>query len=332
MLADGAIVLANASKNSDLFWAVRGGTGGNFGVVLQITYQLHSVSEYWGFGIEWPLEEHPGDINRAASVLALLQERFMRGGAPDQLGYMAFLGWQKQEPYLLMRGVYHGSKAAGEKVLAPLLKIAPNKIQIDKVGSYYEIDKYLLDAAPVLLPDVPDLAREDKQDGYIARPMSPADWRDVIDFFLKTPNQSSLLAIEPYGGAINRVEVGANAFIHRAVDMDLYFDVFWMSDAQRADAVKFLDDVMAFMQPYFNGYSYQNYPRLKQTDYRRRYWGEWFETVLAVKEKYDPGNFFSYPQSVSPEPGLAPKPVKHPLPGLAQPIDHEPYCPPDSDS
>ncbi len=334
MLADGGIVAANRHKNSDLFWAVRGGTGGNLGVVLQITYRLHEVGECWGFGIEWPLQREAGDLDRAAQVLALMQAKFMRhrppDAAPDELGYMAFLGWQKQKPYLLMRGVYNGSKADGQRALKPLLAITPNDMQIDKVGSYYEIDKYLLDAAPVLLPDVPDLAREDKQDGYIDRLLVADDWRRIIDIFLETPNQSSLLAIEPYGGAINRVPAGTNAFIHRSVDMDLYFDVFWMTEQERVDAVAYLDQVMVFMQKFFNGYSYQNYPRLKQSGYRRSYWGDWFGTLRAVKRKYDPDNFFHCPQSITPEPGSGEPPVLHDVPGLKHAVAYEPYGQPDT--
>ena len=40
-LADGRIVKANTNENADLFWAVLGGTGNNFGVLLEIEYRLH---------------------------------------------------------------------------------------------------------------------------------------------------------------------------------------------------------------------------------------------------------------------------------------------------
>jgi len=43
MLADGRTVRANASLNPDLFWAVCGGTGNNFGVLLEVTYRLHEL-------------------------------------------------------------------------------------------------------------------------------------------------------------------------------------------------------------------------------------------------------------------------------------------------
>lgn len=38
---DGTLVKADACTNSDLFWALRGGGGGNYGIVTNVEYQLH---------------------------------------------------------------------------------------------------------------------------------------------------------------------------------------------------------------------------------------------------------------------------------------------------
>src|SRR4029434_3778032 len=56
VLADGTFVTASKEKNSDLFWALRGG-GGNFGVVTSFLFQLHPVSTVHAGPMLWPLSQ-----------------------------------------------------------------------------------------------------------------------------------------------------------------------------------------------------------------------------------------------------------------------------------
>lgn len=49
VLASGAIVTANAYQNSDLYWALRGGGGGTFGVVTHMTYLAHPEPKISGW-------------------------------------------------------------------------------------------------------------------------------------------------------------------------------------------------------------------------------------------------------------------------------------------
>ena len=46
--ADGAVKIANACTNPDLFWAIKGGGGGSFGVVTRLTLRTHELPEFFG--------------------------------------------------------------------------------------------------------------------------------------------------------------------------------------------------------------------------------------------------------------------------------------------
>ena len=46
--ADGRLLVANACQNQDLFWALRGGGGGTFGIVTRVTLRTHSLPDYFG--------------------------------------------------------------------------------------------------------------------------------------------------------------------------------------------------------------------------------------------------------------------------------------------
>jgi FAD/FMN-containing dehydrogenase len=47
--ADGAIRIANACTNPELFWALKGGGGGSFGAVSKLTLRLHELPELFSF-------------------------------------------------------------------------------------------------------------------------------------------------------------------------------------------------------------------------------------------------------------------------------------------
>jgi FAD/FMN-containing dehydrogenase len=49
--ADGVVRVANAYTNSDLFWAIKGGGGGSWGVVTQVTLRTYTLPQY--FGAAW---------------------------------------------------------------------------------------------------------------------------------------------------------------------------------------------------------------------------------------------------------------------------------------
>src|SRR5262249_51638262 len=60
--ADGRILRCDASTHPDLFWALRGGGGGNFGVVTSFHFKTHALERITLFGLTWPW-------SRAADVL-----------------------------------------------------------------------------------------------------------------------------------------------------------------------------------------------------------------------------------------------------------------------
>ena len=292
-LANGLIVTASATENSDLHWALRGGTGGNFGVVLQVSYRMVRLAQVWAYAISW-------DKADAAQVLALMQASYMKTGAPDALGYMMNLGYVAGQPVYMVQGMFCGSAADGKAALASLLAVPSAQLLVDTMGSYPQMDAYL-ENHPYSLPDqLPDDACETKASAYIATTLTAADWQRVIDYFDTSPNAWSLAYLEPYGGAINRYPVADSAFIHRDVDTDIVVDVFWRNPAERAQMEAWLDGFMALLKPFTNGHVYQNYADSRLADYRDAYWGPAFERLLAIKQAVDPGNFFRYQQSIQP--------------------------------
>jgi FAD binding domain-containing protein len=53
VLADGTALVCNESSHPDLYWALRGGGGGNFGIVTRLVFRTHPVGQVATYALEW---------------------------------------------------------------------------------------------------------------------------------------------------------------------------------------------------------------------------------------------------------------------------------------
>ncbi|MGP3966760.1 bagremycin/ferroverdin biosynthesis FAD-dependent oxygenase BagG/FevA2 [Streptomyces sp. 6N223] len=123
--ADGRSHRATADRDTDLFWAVRGGKG-NFGVVTALEFELMPVPRLYGGGLFFAGEA-------AAEVLHAW--RTWTASVPEELtSSLALLRYPDDEPIPdLLRGrmtvhvrvAYIGSAQDGESLLAPLRASGP---------------------------------------------------------------------------------------------------------------------------------------------------------------------------------------------------------------
>jgi FAD/FMN-containing dehydrogenase len=296
-LADGSIVQADKQTNYPLFWALRGGTGNNFGVVLEVTFQLQNLWEVWGFGIRW-------DIESAPAALVAMQRGFTGDATPAKLGYQCLMEWvdvdgsKERQPVLQMRGMYDGSEADGRKALSAMLATKGAVLEISKPDTYESLNNFLLfehtEAARL-----PAQVREEVDSRYVCAALEEKQWREVTEAFKNSPNDGNLIGLEPYGGRITKIAPHDTAFVHRTPGFNLYCWVMWLNEEERGPAIAFLDGLMAIVSKFSNDEANQNYPRRSNTNYRSMYWAGNYSTLLAIKRKYDPHNFFSYGHCVS---------------------------------
>ncbi|KAI9148298.1 FAD-dependent monooxygenase yanF [Paramyrothecium foliicola] len=68
VLASGKIVNANPSKNSDLYWALRGGGGSNFGIVTRFDVNAYDQGDVWGRITSWPDTERQAVLSEFITI------------------------------------------------------------------------------------------------------------------------------------------------------------------------------------------------------------------------------------------------------------------------
>src|SRR5262249_2238137 len=112
VLADGSVAVANARQHQDLFWALRGGGGGNFGIVTRFVFRTHPASNVTTYSLEWPWSD-------AKNVVQAWQQ--LTPHAPDELAPVlnvsAAAGGGAS---ITAAGQFFGSEAALRSLLAPL--------------------------------------------------------------------------------------------------------------------------------------------------------------------------------------------------------------------
>ena len=311
MLASGQIVTASESVNSDLWWAMRGGTGGNFGVLLSVRYKLRPLGLVFGWAVIWPLAG-ARDTANATNALMFFQSNYLGANTNPLMNIQVSLCFQPGTaagaapeaatlPYLMIRGLYVGNAVNGQAAIAPLCALPGAVTQWTETASYDTLNVDLLNK-PYSMPFFPpnSVPHEDKVSRYVARPLTSAEWHALLDYFKSSPNPYSYAYLECYGGAINAYPADKSAFVHRDVLFNTVLDVFWLEASQRGAAQQFLEGWIALVDPLSNGRAYQNYPRLGEPHYAQAYWGDAQAGLYAVKCKYDKTMAFMFAQQVCP--------------------------------
>ncbi len=114
--ADGRVRRVDRDTNADLFWALRGGGGGNFGIVTELTLQAHRARGAAWFAVSWPWSQ-------AGQALAAWQ-RFAPH-APPALTSILSLGTTggAGSPRVAALGQFFGSTAALRRLIRPLTRV-----------------------------------------------------------------------------------------------------------------------------------------------------------------------------------------------------------------
>jgi len=281
--ADGQLRTASESENEDLFWGLRGG-GGNFGVVTSLEYRLHTVGTVLG-GMVLHLQSD------AKAVLGFYRD-FTRA-APDELTtYCGFLTTPDGVPVVGMIPCYSGPLEKGEEVLRPLREFGTPVADLVQPMSYCDMNT-MLDAA------FPAGMQNYWKSGFV-EDLSDASIDVIVDRAAKMTSPRSALIIEYYGGAAQRVAEDATAFPHRQAQYDLMITAQWSDPTESDQHIGWVRETWEAVQPFGSGRVYVNTLGVEGDARVRQAYGANYERLVQVKNTYDPTNFFSQNQNITP--------------------------------
>jgi FAD/FMN-containing dehydrogenase len=283
---DGRARRADRDTNEDLYWACRGGGGGNFGIVTSLTLQAHRSR-----GGSWLLVRFPW--SQASEALAAWQ-RFAPD-APPALTSIFSLGTSggAGEPSVTAVGQFHGPEATLRRLIGPLARVSGASVSSGSDSTMGLVRRWAGGGGR---------ARFRAKSDYFDRPLPPRARRTLVDWIerrQRSPSEGSgALLLDAYGGALNRPRADATAFVHRDMLFSLQYLTYFGGSGVAAN--RWLGGVWRAMRPFASGEAYQNYIDPQLDRWQRAYYGSNLERLRAVKAQVDPDFRFRFRQAIPP--------------------------------
>jgi FAD/FMN-containing dehydrogenase len=292
--ADGELVRASASENSDLFWGVRGG-GGNFGIVSEFELRLNPVGPMVLAGpVFWSMEE-------SARVLRFYRDWI--ADAPDEL--TTIVVQRKAPPLPVVPPELHGKPVVavtccyagpvedGERVVRPLRRLGSPLLDLCE-------PKPFIDHQAMFDPALPH--------GwwYYLRSCNVAELSDgVIDSIaehsLRMTSPLTTFPMFHLGGAVARVGEDETAFNGRTAGHTLNINAATAGAAGFDEEREWARGLWSALERYHTSV-YVNF-LMEEGEERIRqqaYGAEKYERLKALKRRWDPDNLFHLNQNITP--------------------------------
>jgi FAD/FMN-containing dehydrogenase len=296
--AAGEVVTANASENTDLFWALKGG-GGNFGVVTSFEFALHPVG---------PLVAVVFSIYPISSTRSVMKQwREWLASAPDDasteiLTWTAPAGSSLPAPVhereiVIAAGVYAGDAEEGLRVLQPLRQFGTPVGEIVAAIPYCALQS----AFDASLPNTGEVIAYWKS-LYLGN-LTDAAIDIMADRVENRSSPTTMVFVQHLGGAVRRVPPEETAFPVRDCPFVMNFMGDWRNPDETPRHVEWVRDAWRRMVPESTGAVYLNYAGREDRDADaivRAAFGLNYHQLVEIKTKYDPANLFRLNQNIKP--------------------------------
>lgn len=292
VLADGRLVTASATENTDLFWAVRGG-GGNFGVVCSFLFRAHPVSTVMAGPTLWPMEQ-------ASEVMRWYRE-FLPAAPEDLNGFFAFLTVPPGPPFpehlhlQKMCGIvwcYTGPEEKADEVFRPVRAFGPPALYgvhaVPFPGLQSAFD-------PIYPAGLQWYWRAD-----FVKELSDEAIEQHVAFGEELPTWQSTMHLYPIDGAAHRVGQEETAFSYRDARWAQVMVGVDPDPAHNERITAWTKDYWEALHPYSAGGAYVNFMMDEGQDRVQATYRGNYERLRQVKRRYDPNNLFRVNQNIKP--------------------------------
>lgn len=282
--------------SADLFWAVRGG-GGAFGVVINFTFKIHQPpSQFVQATVGWPINSQIfGSVGRRVIDF---YNGFLKTMPKEWGGYLTvnnFLrGDDSYDGQINLALLHVGPWEQAYPSIKPLLD-TETEAQLYQTtanfSTFMEYQNNVDDYAP---------ARNYVVNKFIQLSDLGTQFTDLVtDHLLNTNTRTRSCTGTHIGGKVTEPALSSAAISEgfRNGILSLSCGYGWQNE--------YLDDLLIgnlkdyAVELYKLGKNvYLNEPDSDVVDWKNEFWFPHYDTLLGIKQKYDPGNFFTYKKAV----------------------------------
>lgn len=283
--ARGRVLTADKGNHADLFWACRGGGGGNFGIATSFTFRLVPVEVATVFTVTWTwddFEEAMGAWERWASVA-------------DERISMLFVPLPESAGLVTVLGEFRGTADELTPLLEPISKVGQPTVASNEYTSYIDAVNQV---AKLEGPQATATTTRVKgKTSFVSDPLGPEAIRTFKEWMAQAPSGAAP-TIYAMGGAIRRVRPDETAFVHRDARFLIAYQTNWDSPDDDQTNLDWCEGIYEAMRPYVKGGAYVNIPDRNLSDYLNAYYGDNLARLVEVKRAYDPDDVFHFAQSI----------------------------------
>lgn len=282
---------SKAPADKDLFWAVRGGGGGNWGVVVEMEIQAQKPNSE-----KMLTAQIRYDPAQAQKVLGFYNHWV--DTLPKEMGVYGIWGMSpapaNPQQSILTFGftaIYNGEPSEGAKLLQPLLELDPLQANLAAM-TLPEFE--LLNGASTLV---------NQRSAYICSGMmapkafTPAAIAVFEKYMANAPSPDSFVVWTHGGGQIKAVKNDATAFAHRSAQFIPEVKSIWDKPQDARVNIEWAYHFFKELEPHLQG-AYVNYIDPLLPSWAQKYYGDNYERLQKIKSRVDPQNLFGFQQGV----------------------------------
>ena len=283
--ASGELVATSKDENPELLWGLRGG-GGNFGVVTTFEFELHPLNGVVSGPLDYP---YTRDFLR-------FYDEFV-DTIPDEFSCDLVLRRSpKGEHLATLLTCYCGEAGPAATNLYDRLRSSFVPVRDGVAPRSYVESQRLYDA----------ISPWGVRNYWKTNAMAALDDLAIAaidEVFAEVGSPLSQIQLEHLHGALHRSPAGRNALNFAGAKYDLLVNAKWTDPGSDAGNVRWARDSFARLRPFLSRGAYPNYMSQEPRDrVRQAYGGQAYDRLVALKDRYDPTNFFRLNQNIEPSP------------------------------